>query len=72
MLVDWSDEEFTQLSNVCSLGDKKQTSILNDKHRMEWIFSWSSLPNMTFKSISQKKEMLILSNTENKFSEKKK
>lgn len=33
--VDWSDEEFTQVGSVYSLGDRKKMSILNNKHGIE-------------------------------------
>lgn len=39
MLVDQSDEEFTQVGNMCSLGDRKKMSILNNKHGMEVTIS---------------------------------
>lgn len=39
MLVDRSAEEFTQVGNMCSLGDGKKMSILNDKHGMEVTIS---------------------------------
>lgn len=48
MLVDRSAEEFTQVGNMCSLGDGKKMSILNDKHGMEVTISWNPLLNFPF------------------------